>query len=690
MACLEGHIDAGLLRFYRKGHSHLPGHPELGFTPGIKFSSGRLGHMWAAVNGVAMANPGKQLFCLGSDGSQMEGNDAEAARLAVAQGLNVNLVLDDNDVTITGHPSQYLKGCVLEKTLAGHGLAVQVADGEDIDAMYAAMRAMLLAEGPTAVVAKRKMCPGIQGVEGTSHGHDALAVPSAIAYMEARGTPAHKAAIEYLQTSTKTADPQSEYLCCGPKAAMRAVVGESVVKCLSTMSAEERKEKVMVIDSDLGGSTNFNKIQKAYPEIYVQSGVMERGNFSAAAGFGMEEGKQGVFSTFAAFLEMCLSEITMARLNNSNVFSHFSHSGSDDMADNTCHFGLNNLMADNGLEDGYDTKLYFPADPLQAAALVDVVFFQPGLRFVFTTRSKTPKLLKPDGTEHYGEGYTFVPGKDEVLREGSAGYVLCFGDAVYRCMDAVEKLRAEGIDVGLVNKPSLNVVDEDCIKTVGSAPFLLIVEPLSKKTGLGSKYGTYLLERGLAPKFATIGNQSVSCSVDVTTSMSMSMSMCVYTLASSVVTCQLSAKGSGVAVHAFCRGAPGGLRRALGARLPPGLRLTVGAGQGQEHDRVKLLPMNSSRIVIKLAVSLAPPLYSYKVTLCSLVGVARTTSSSEPCKRPPMLSKANNCQTSHSLCHFALLLCTPCEIESVRTHNSYPRKRHTIQGQVTDTTKGRR
>ena len=48
---------------------------------------------------------------------------------------------------------------------------------------------------------------------------------------------------------------------------------------------------------------------------------------------------KGVFSTFAAFLEMCLSEITMARLNKCNVFSHFSHSGTDDMADNTCHFG---------------------------------------------------------------------------------------------------------------------------------------------------------------------------------------------------------------------------------------------------------------------------------------------------------------------------------------------------------------
>jgi transketolase N-terminal domain/subunit len=71
MAALEGHIDPELLRFYRKGHCKLPGHPELGLTPGVKFSSGRLGHMWGTVNGVAMANPGKIVFMLGSDGSQV-------------------------------------------------------------------------------------------------------------------------------------------------------------------------------------------------------------------------------------------------------------------------------------------------------------------------------------------------------------------------------------------------------------------------------------------------------------------------------------------------------------------------------------------------------------------------------------------------------------------------------------------
>ncbi len=54
---------------------------------------------------------------------------------------------------------------------------------------------------------------------------------------------------------------------------------------------------------------------------------MERGNFAAAAGFGLEKGKQGIFSTFAAFMEMVVSELTMARLNYANILCHFSHSG---------------------------------------------------------------------------------------------------------------------------------------------------------------------------------------------------------------------------------------------------------------------------------------------------------------------------------------------------------------------------
>ena len=93
LSVLNGAMPAEHLLHYRAANSKLPGHPELGLTPGVKFSSGRLGHMWPLVNGVALANRDKTVFCLGSDGSQQEGNDAEAARLAVAQGLNVKLLI---------------------------------------------------------------------------------------------------------------------------------------------------------------------------------------------------------------------------------------------------------------------------------------------------------------------------------------------------------------------------------------------------------------------------------------------------------------------------------------------------------------------------------------------------------------------------------------------------------------------
>lgn len=519
MAALDGYISPEFLRFYRKGGSKLPGHPELGLTPGVQFSSGRLGHMWGALNGVSMANPGKIVLMLGSDGSEMEGNNAEAARLAVAKNLNVKLVLDDNDVTITGHPAEYLPGFSVEKTLEGHGLKTMNAKGEDVEDLYRACRAMIQVEGPSAVVCKRSMAPSIEGVEGTNHGHDAVAVKYAIPYLESRG---HAKAVEYLKLATKTKDPRSTYSGVGAYDAMRKCVGQAVVDVLGTMDPIERKESIMVIDSDLGGSTNFNKIQAAYPEVYVHSGVMERGNFSAAAGFGMHPKKQGVFSTFAAFLEMCCSEITMARLNRSNVFCHFSHSGVDDMADNTCHFGLNNLFADNGLEEegGYKTMLYFPADVRQAAAVVKRTFplevdghSNKGLRFIFTTRSKTPLILKEDDSksELYGEGYSFVPGKDEIVREGKDGYVVSFGDALYRCLDAVECLKKEGIDVGLINKPTLNVVDAVMMEKVAASPMCLVVECLGYKTGLGSKFGSWLLETehaqtgGDVAKFGRIG-----------------------------------------------------------------------------------------------------------------------------------------------------------------------------------------
>jgi transketolase C-terminal domain/subunit len=291
--------------------------------------------------------------------------------------------------------------------------------------------------------------------------------------------------------------------------------GKIINGILEGMSPEARIANVRVFDNDLEGSCGLHHIRKKFPEVYVSGGIMERGNFSAAAGFGMEKGRQGIYGTFSAFLEMAISEITMARLNKCNVMAHYSHAGVDDMADNTCHFGLNNMFAANGLpDDGQDlTRLYFPCDQHQFAACIKKIFGDPGLRFVFSVRAAVPDILKEDGTPFYGGGYQFIPGKDELIRRAppGGGYVVSFGETLYRALDAVIRLQESGVKVGLINKPTLNVIDDETMKMLKDAPFVLVAEGFNVNTGLGSKFGTDLLKAGFKGQYNNIGTNKEGC-----------------------------------------------------------------------------------------------------------------------------------------------------------------------------------
>jgi transketolase len=502
MSAFNGDMPWEKLFHYREFGHGLFGHPELDPKLGIKFASGRLGHMWPFINGIAKAHPDMAVFLFGSDGSQQEGNDAEAARFAVAQNLNVKVVVDDNNVTISGHPSDYLPGYDVAKTLAGHGLTVDTGDGEDLEALYARMQKAMMVKGPVALVNKRKMAPGVPGIEGNHAGHDVIAKDPALAYLEARGL---SEAVAFLNDVKAAKHSASFAGSSSESASNRTEFGTIVNGILDKMSPEDRVKSLLVVDSDLEGSTGLKGIRVAHPEVCVNGGIQERGNFSAAAGFGFGKGRQGIFSTFSAFLEMIISEATMARLNEANVICHFSHAGVDDIADNTCHFGINLMLANSGLIEGDKTRLYFAADALQLKAIVEKIWNDEGVRYVFTTRSKVPFILKADGSKFYENGYAFTPGKDEVIREGKAGYVVSYGEMLHRALDAVERARQAGIDVGLINKPTLNVTDPDTLALAGKSPFVLLVEGQNTRTGVGASYGTCLLEAGFTPRYAHLG-----------------------------------------------------------------------------------------------------------------------------------------------------------------------------------------
>jgi transketolase len=142
------------LKNFRQLHSRTAGHPEYGLLPGIEVTTGPLGQGFA--NGVGMAigqqylasrynKPGFDLFdykiyAICSDGDIMEGVSAEAASLAGHLKLgNLIYLYDDNKITIEGDTSLTFNEDVAERFQA-YGWHVQsVADGNDTEAIHAAI-----------------------------------------------------------------------------------------------------------------------------------------------------------------------------------------------------------------------------------------------------------------------------------------------------------------------------------------------------------------------------------------------------------------------------------------------------------------------------------------------------------------------------------------------------------------------
>jgi transketolase len=143
------------IKNFRKLHSKTAGHPEYGLLAGIEVTTGPLGQGFA--NGVGMGigqqylanrynKPDFKLFdykiyAICSDGDIMEGVASEAASLAGHLKLgHLIYIYDDNQITIEGETSLAFNEDVTER-FQGYGWHVQsVADGNDTEAIYAAIK----------------------------------------------------------------------------------------------------------------------------------------------------------------------------------------------------------------------------------------------------------------------------------------------------------------------------------------------------------------------------------------------------------------------------------------------------------------------------------------------------------------------------------------------------------------------
>ena len=105
--------------------------------------------------------------------------------------------------------------------------------GEDIDSLFACVAEAIATPGPVAVVSKRVMAPGIEGLEGSPHGHDVIPVDKAIAYLKKRGYEKAEALLKSIKPSP------IPYLYTGSSkelGANRVIFGEAVRSILKMLS----------------------------------------------------------------------------------------------------------------------------------------------------------------------------------------------------------------------------------------------------------------------------------------------------------------------------------------------------------------------------------------------------------------------------------------------------------------------
>ncbi len=174
------------LRRFRQWGSKTPGHPEVGLTPGVETTTGPLGQGFA--NGVGMAiaqahlaarfnRPGFPIFdhyiyAIVTDGDLMEGISSEAASLAGHLRLGRLIYLyDDNRISIDGSTDLAFTEDRAKRFEAYGWQVIRVADGNDVDAVDAAIAEAKADPRPSLIVCRTHIGYGAPNKQDTPEVH---------------------------------------------------------------------------------------------------------------------------------------------------------------------------------------------------------------------------------------------------------------------------------------------------------------------------------------------------------------------------------------------------------------------------------------------------------------------------------------------------------------------------------------
>ncbi|MBV7548865.1 transketolase [Pseudomonas sp. PDM26] len=176
------------LKQFRQLHSRTPGHPELGYTPGVETTTGPLGQGLANAVGFALAEkvmaaqfnrPGHNIidhhtYVFLGDGCMMEGISHEVASLAGTLGLGKLIAFyDDNGISIDGEVEGWFTDDTPKRFESYNWQVIRNVDGHDPEEIKTAIDTARKSEQPTLICCKTTIGFGSPNKQGKEDCHGA-------------------------------------------------------------------------------------------------------------------------------------------------------------------------------------------------------------------------------------------------------------------------------------------------------------------------------------------------------------------------------------------------------------------------------------------------------------------------------------------------------------------------------------
>lgn len=236
-----------------------------------------------------------------------------------------------------------------------------------------------------------------------------------------------------------------------------------------------RNDKVTVMTAAMCQGNKLEPIREQITERFFDTGICESHTVAFAAGQA-KAGLRPVVDIYSTFLQRSFDQIFQeVALQNLPVTFMLDRSGLTG-ADGPTHHGVFDL--------GYmrllpNMVVMAPGDSFDLAAMLDFAIQQPSpcsLRYPKTSAETIE-----------GDRQPIALGRAECLRAGNDGVIFCCGTLLTACLEAADVLRAEGLEVGVVNARFVKPLDRETILMMAEqSRFVVTVEEAALAGGFGS------------------------------------------------------------------------------------------------------------------------------------------------------------------------------------------------------------